>query len=216
MSIVTQVVCCCVAMLRLYFVGPQRQSFLEFSSFRSRIPIHTCKRNLISTTQDTRMSTKKQEQCVMGQRDSKLAHYNFQQFNGANATRFCCLSLLSLSLGFPSSFFANFVFASRFLLSFFSTMAKKRNVSGKKKKKTPIDRVPKHSQQPRSSPPKRRTDFSFFTSPSSLSIPATGTIPLSHFTFSVQFSQQGILKFFHSYFGFLQLCVNPNCIRHLC
>ncbi|CAL5194099.1 unnamed protein product [Lathyrus oleraceus] len=32
----------------------------------------------------------------------------------------------------------------------------------KKKMKTPIDRVPKHSQQPRSSPPKRRTDFSFF------------------------------------------------------
>ncbi|KAK2418266.1 hypothetical protein P8452_62498 [Trifolium repens] len=38
-------------------------------------------------------------------------------------------------------------------------MAKKNT-----KKKTPpiIDRVPKHSQQPRSSPPKRRTDFSFF------------------------------------------------------
>jgi hypothetical protein len=38
-------------------------------------------------------------------------------------------------------------------------MAKKKMM-----KNTPpiIDRVPKHSQQPRSSPPKRRTDFSFF------------------------------------------------------
>jgi len=51
---------------------------------------------------------------------------------------------------------------------------------GKKKMKTAqIDRVPKHSQQPRSSPPKRRTDFSFFNrSPSSFSIPPIGMLSL--------------------------------------
>jgi hypothetical protein len=48
-------------------------------------------------------------------------------------------------------------------------MAKKKMM-----KNTPpiIDRVPKHSQQPRSSPPKRRTDFSFFNrAPSSFPNP---------------------------------------------
>lgn len=50
---------------------------------------------------------------------------------------------------------------------------------GKKKMKTaPIDRVPKHSQQPRSSPPKRRTDFSFFNrAPSSFSNSPIESLP---------------------------------------
>ncbi|KAF7818679.1 PWWP domain-containing protein 2A-like isoform X1 [Senna tora] len=55
-------------------------------------------------------------------------------------------------------------------------MAKKRRAPEKKKnqKKIPIDCIPKHSQQPRSSPPKRRTDFSVFTStPASLSNPVS-------------------------------------------
>ncbi|MED6178895.1 hypothetical protein PIB30_111875, partial [Stylosanthes scabra] len=37
----------------------------------------------------------------------------------------------------------------------------------KSKKIAPIDCIPKHSQQPRSSPPKRRTDFSVFITTSS-------------------------------------------------
>ncbi|XP_061352622.1 uncharacterized protein LOC133297476 [Gastrolobium bilobum] len=63
-------------------------------------------------------------------------------------------------------------------------MAKKRNTREKKKnnnnnkKKTPIDCIPKYSQQPRSSPPKRRTDFSvFMCTPSSLSNSPTGSSP---------------------------------------
>lgn len=47
--------------------------------------------------------------------------------------------------------------------------------------KTPIDRVPKHSQQPRSSPPKRRTDFSFFNrAPPSFSNFAIGMLCRSY------------------------------------
>ncbi|RDX61199.1 hypothetical protein CR513_60592 [Mucuna pruriens] len=60
-------------------------------------------------------------------------------------------------------------------------MAKKRTtpVSNNKKKKTQMTiPMPKHSQQPRSSPPKRRTDFSVFTrTPSSFSNPASGSSP---------------------------------------
>ncbi|KAL2953569.1 hypothetical protein AAZX31_19G172000 [Glycine max] len=56
-------------------------------------------------------------------------------------------------------------------------MAKKRTTPQKKKTQTIIP-MPKHSQQPRSSPPKRRTDFSFFTrSPSSFSNPTSGSSP---------------------------------------
>ncbi|XP_004517305.1 uncharacterized protein [Cicer arietinum] len=53
-------------------------------------------------------------------------------------------------------------------------MAKKTSATKNNNKRIPpIDRVPKHSQQPRSSPPKRRTDFSFFIpNPSSISNPA--------------------------------------------
>lgn len=47
----------------------------------------------------------------------------------------------------------------------------------KKMKTAPIDRVPKHSQQPRSSPPKRRTDFSFFNRTPSFSNPPIESSP---------------------------------------
>ncbi|CAJ1891310.1 unnamed protein product [Sphenostylis stenocarpa] len=56
-------------------------------------------------------------------------------------------------------------------------MAKKKTTSptnNKKMKTKMIIHMPKHSQQPRSSPPKRRTDFSVFTrTPSSFSNPAS-------------------------------------------
>ncbi|KAG2406103.1 hypothetical protein LR48_Vigan641s005700 [Vigna angularis] len=59
-------------------------------------------------------------------------------------------------------------------------MAKKRttphNNNNQKKKIQLIIHMSKHSQQPRSSPPKRRTDFSVFTrTPSSFSNPASGS-----------------------------------------
>ncbi|XP_027352821.1 uncharacterized protein LOC113863437 [Abrus precatorius] len=57
-------------------------------------------------------------------------------------------------------------------------MAKKRTATEKNKKKTLIIiPIPKHSQQPRSSPPKRRTDFSVFTRTPSFSIPDSGSSP---------------------------------------
>ncbi|KAH1258689.1 hypothetical protein GmHk_03G008351 [Glycine max] len=61
-------------------------------------------------------------------------------------------------------------------LTFFTSMAKKRTAPQKKTQM--MNPMPKHSQQPRSSPPKRRTDFSFFTrSPSSFSNPTSGSSP---------------------------------------
>ncbi|TKY62094.1 PWWP domain [Spatholobus suberectus] len=61
-------------------------------------------------------------------------------------------------------------------------MTKKRttpeNKNNNKRKTKMIIPMPKHSQQPRSSPPKRRTDFSVFTrTPSSFSSPASGSSP---------------------------------------
>ncbi|KAK7396603.1 hypothetical protein VNO78_17729 [Psophocarpus tetragonolobus] len=56
-------------------------------------------------------------------------------------------------------------------------MAKKRTTPQKKKTQMLIP-MPKHSQQPRSSPPKRRTDFSVFTRiPSSFANPTSGSSP---------------------------------------
>ncbi|KAI9086299.1 hypothetical protein K1719_031753 [Acacia pycnantha] len=54
-------------------------------------------------------------------------------------------------------------------------MAKKRRTPEKKsQKKIPIDCIPKHSQQRRSTPPKRRTDFSvFMRNPTCLSNPVS-------------------------------------------
>lgn len=72
-------------------------------------------------------------------------------------------------------------------------MAKKRTTphsNNNQKRKIPlIIRMPKHSQQPRSSPPKRRTDFSVFTrTPSSFSNPASGTFSASYQIRVFQFS----------------------------
>lgn len=98
-----------------------------------------------------------------------MPHYYYYRCNKSkcvNATIFYCEHLL----GFYSFLFVNFV------LNFFTTMAKKTSATKNNNKRIPpIDRVPKHSQQPRSSPPKRRTDFSFFIrNPSSISNPAIG------------------------------------------
>lgn len=87
-----------------------------------------------------------------------------------------------------ASFFVNSVLLLLLLRSPLHTaMAKKRSAApenNKKKKTQMIDRVPKHSQQPRSSPPKRRTDFSFFMrTPSSLSNAAAGMVLFPLITF---------------------------------
>ncbi|XP_004494013.1 uncharacterized protein [Cicer arietinum] len=75
-------------------------------------------------------------------------------------------------------------------------MAKKTSATKNNNKRIPpIDRVPKHSQQPRSSPPKRRTDFSFFIrNPSSISNPAI--VRLSNITASGSLQRRMSVKQF--------------------
>ncbi|XP_004494012.1 uncharacterized protein [Cicer arietinum] len=85
-------------------------------------------------------------------------------------------------------------------------MAKKTSATKNNNKRIPpIDRVPKHSQQPRSSPPKRRTDFSFFIrNPSSISNPAidsslgssSGEVRLSNITASGSLQRRMSVKQF--------------------
>jgi len=93
-------------------------------------------------------------------------------------------------------------------------MAKKRTTPHKndeKRKTQLIIHMPKHSQQPRSSPPKRRTDFSVFTrTPSSFSNPASGTFSASY--------QQGLLNFLLSrlLYCFLNLVSVWNLIVFHC